>query len=134
VQRASRVLPDAGHRALAGLSLGGLQSVNTLLTRPGAFGYVGDFSSGYFPAVIAGIRDSGLLAPSRVRAVNTQTTLFCIYLGSKADVVYANNIATRRLFDDYGINYRFAGAYREAGHVWRTWQHDLADFAPRIFT
>jgi enterochelin esterase-like enzyme len=134
VQRAYRVLPDAEHRALAGLSIGGLQTFNTLLTRPGTFGYVGDFSAGYFPSMIAEIRDSGLLTPSRVSAINTRTKLFRIYVGSKADVVYEDNNATRRLFDDYGTEYEFAGAYPEAGHAWKTWQHDLADFAPRIFT
>jgi enterochelin esterase-like enzyme len=132
VQKHYNVSHSASQRALAGLSLGGLQAFNMLLSRPGAFAYVGDFSSGYFPAVIDQLKatDRALLTN---KAINRSTKLFRIYIGNKADIAYGNNFATRALFDEYHIKYQFAGVYPIAGHVWKTWQHDLADFAPRLF-
>jgi enterochelin esterase-like enzyme len=132
VEQAYRVSPRASDRALAGLSLGGLQVFNTLLAAPGAFPYLGDFSSGWFPATIDQLRtqDEALLTNPEV---NRRTKLFRVYVGNKTDIAYANNVATRKLFDDYGIRYQFGGVYAAAGHVWETWQVNLTDFAPRLF-
>ena len=132
VQKSFHVSTSPARRALAGLSLGGLQTFNTLLTNPGFFRYVGDFSSGYFPAVIDQLRatDGALLSNP---AVNAETRLFRIYVGNPMDIAYTNNIATRALFDQYGVHYTFAGSFKTGGHVWTTWQHDLDDFAPRLF-
>ena len=119
-------------QALAGLSLGGLQTFNVLFSQPGQFRYVGDFSSGYFPQVLADLQDSDALSAANVRAVN-KTKLFRIYVGNRTDIAYLNNVATRKVFDEAGVDYTFDGVYRESGHTWRTWQEDLRDFAPRLF-
>ena len=132
VQQSFHVSPSGSRRALAGLSLGGLQTFNTLFDDPGAFREIGDFSSGYFPPVIDQIRaqDAALL---KNPAVNKRTAMFRIYIGNQADIAYENNILTRKLFDDLGVHYQFAGSYPKSGHVWKTWQHNLVDFAPRLF-
>jgi enterochelin esterase-like enzyme len=132
VQKTYRVSSSPSGRALAGLSLGGLQTFNTLLDDPGAFAYVGDFSSGYFPAIIDELKasDGALLANP---AINARTKLLRIYIGNQMDIAYTNNIATRQLFDQYGIRYQFAGVYAPSDHDWKTWQYDLHDFAPRLF-
>lgn len=132
VQKNYRVSPAASQRALAGLSLGGLQTFNMFIVKPGAFNYVGDFSSGYFPSVIDQLKTHDAAALSN-KAINKKTALFRIYIGNRADIAYTNNIATRALFDQFHIRYQFAGSYPVAGHVWKTWQHDLDDFAPRLF-
>lgn len=119
-------------RALAGLSLGGLQTWNMLIAKPGEFAYIGDFSSGYFPNVLTAIESSGILT-TNAKAINRQTIMHRIYIGNITDIAYNNNIATRALFDKYHVRYKFAGVYADSGHFWKTWQHDLADFAPRIF-
>lgn len=133
VRSAYQVSHSRKDQALAGLSLGGLQAFNMLLVKPGEFRYVGDFSSGYFPHVIADLHDSDLLSKANVKQVNKKTVLFRIYIGNKVDIAYNNNVATRALFDMHGVRYRFNGVYLKSGHTWRTWQHDLHDFAPRIF-
>ena len=48
VEQHYRVVADAQHRALAGLSMGGIQTLNISLTNPGFFAYIGVFSSGWF--------------------------------------------------------------------------------------
>lgn len=131
VEQCFRVSADAGDRALAGLSNGGLQTWDVLITRPGAFAYIGDMSSGYSSQDIGAIRRSGVLEANR-EAINTQTVLHRIYIGNRTDMDYAANQATRALFDEYGIHYEFAGEY-PSGHSYITWQHNLLDFAPRLF-
>ena len=132
VQQSYHVSKQAKNRALAGLSLGGLQVFNTLIDKPGAFPEIGDFSSGYFPAVIDQIRaqDAALLTN---KAINKKTKMLRIYIGNPMDIAYTNNILTRRLFSHYGIRYQFAGSLRSSDHDWTTWQYDLGDFAPRLF-
>jgi enterochelin esterase-like enzyme len=55
-----------------------------------------------------------------------------VYIGNSTDMDYVANQATRALFDEYGIHYEFAGEY-PSGHSYITWQHNLLDFAPRLF-
>jgi enterochelin esterase-like enzyme len=131
VQQCFRVSGDASQRALAGLSNGGLQTWDVLLTRPGAFAYIGDMSSGYSSTVIRAIRRSGVLEANR-DAINSLTVLHRVYVGDRTDMDHAANQATRALFDEYGIRYEFAGEY-PAGHSYITWQHNLDDFARLLF-
>jgi enterochelin esterase family protein len=44
-----RTVDDREHRALAGLSMGGLQTLTLSLTNSDLFSYIGVFSSGWFP-------------------------------------------------------------------------------------
>jgi enterochelin esterase family protein len=44
-----RAVADRDHRALAGLSMGGLQTLDISLSRSDLFAYIGVFSSGWFP-------------------------------------------------------------------------------------
>ena len=46
VERTFRVIADPDHRALTGLSMGGMQTCQTVLKYPGVFAYVGIMSAG----------------------------------------------------------------------------------------
>ncbi|MGA3136126.1 MAG: alpha/beta hydrolase-fold protein [Terracidiphilus sp.] len=50
VEKHYRVVADPAHRAIAGLSMGGIQTLNAAVLHPGFFAYVGVFSSGWFEA------------------------------------------------------------------------------------
>lgn len=128
VEKAYRVTAD---RALAGLSRGGLQTWNTMLTRPGAFAWIGDFSAGYEPPVLDALttEHENLLRDPRV---TSGVRLHRVHVGNPGDVVYRNNGRTRAMFDRYGIRYEF-DEYPDAGHSWETWRVNLNDFVPRIF-
>jgi enterochelin esterase-like enzyme len=125
-----RVAPGPKNRALAGLSLGGLWSLDTLFLDPGEFAYIGVFSSGWFP----GFRDDLVQNYSYLLtdpAVNKDTKLFWITIGGPEDIAYNNNYATLALLDQYHINYTFVQG--TGGHVWDTWRRNLRDFAPLLF-
>lgn len=50
-----RTIPDRAHRAMAGLSMGGMETHNATLARPEVFGYWGLFSGGiYLPEELKG--------------------------------------------------------------------------------
>src|SRR5262249_35445619 len=48
VEKNFRVLADREHRAIAGLSMGGAQTLNIGFSHLGDYGYIGVFSSGVF--------------------------------------------------------------------------------------
>jgi enterochelin esterase-like enzyme len=115
---------------MAGLSLGGLWTLDTLLQHPGTFAYMGVFSSGWFPAT----RDDLVLNHADLLtnpAINKHTKLLWITVGSPQDIAYNNNFATLALFDQVHIRYTFVQG--TGGHVWDTWRHDLLSFAPQLF-
>lgn len=130
VEQNFRVIPGPMNRALAGLSLGGLWSLDTLFLHPGEFAYIGVFSSGWFP----GFRDdlvknySDLLSN---RMINKRTKLFWITIGGPEDIAYNNNYATLALLDQNHIKYTFVQG--TGGHVWDVWRHNLVSFAPLLF-
>jgi enterochelin esterase-like enzyme len=129
IERNYRVGRGGRNRALAGLSLGGLWTFDTLLQHPGKFAYIGDFSSGWFPATREDLeRNHGDLL--RNRAINKRTKLIWIACAPE-DIAWENNVATRALFDKYHIKYRFERG--SGGHVWDTWRHHLRAFAPLLF-
>jgi len=130
IERDFRAAPGARNRALAGLSLGGLWTFDTMLLHPGEFAYLGDFSSGWFQATRDDLvqNHSDLLRNPRI---NERTKLLWITVGGPEDIAYANNIATRALFDKYHIKYKFVQG--TGGHVWDTWRRNLRDFAPLLF-
>jgi enterochelin esterase-like enzyme len=130
IERNYRAAPGADNRALAGLSLGGLWTFDTMLLHPGRFAYLGDFSSGWFQAT----RDDLVQNHSNLltnREINERTKLLWITVGGPEDIAYNNNIATRALFDQYHVKYTFAQG--TGGHVWDMWRRNLRDFAPLLF-
>ena len=51
VEKNYRVLTDRAHRAIAGLSMGGAQTLNAAIAHLDKFAYIGVFSSGVFGIV-----------------------------------------------------------------------------------
>ncbi|GIG29168.1 alpha/beta hydrolase [Cellulomonas marina] len=121
-EAALHISDDPARRALAGLSMGGGQTMRVLAQRPGEFGYVGAFSAGI----------SGDGADLDVDAINAGTTLLRLYNGNVTDFTYGSVVNTLEVFERLGVRHEFDGWF-EGPHGWDTWQHALADFAPRLF-
>ncbi|HIZ38046.1 MAG TPA: esterase [Candidatus Ruania gallistercoris] len=116
------VSDDPQQRALAGLSMGGGQTMGVLTEQPGEFAYIGTFSAAY----------SGDGADLDVAAINEGTTLLRLYNGNITDFTYGGVVNTMETFDRLGVAYEFDGWF-EGPHGWDTWQYALTDFAPRLF-
>ena len=125
-----RVSAKPEHRALAGLSMGGVQTLNIGLTNLDKFGYLGVFSSGWFPAALEEFQSKhrALLDDPKTKE---RLRLFWIAVGKEDQLAYRNTQSMLRVFDQHGIRY----TYHESpgGHTWSNWRHYLSELAPLLF-
>ena len=129
VEKTYRTLPNAQNRALAGLSMGGFQTLDVSLTRPDLFDYVGVFSSGFFGSSIDEAETKyakALNDPS----FNKGKKLFWVGIG-KDDFVMDANKKTLALFDKHQIKYQYKET--SGGHTWINWRQYLNEYAPLLF-
>lgn len=112
---------DPSRQALAGLSMGGVQTFGVLKAYPGRFAYVGVFS-GWF----------GSGAGVDVEAINKGTKLLRLYVGDRTDFVNPLFMASLTTMDSLGIRYEFDGV-TPGPHGWDVWQKNLIDLTPRLF-
>ncbi len=123
VEREYRVKSGALNRAVAGLSMGGEQALYLGLANPGAFGYIGAFSS----AVTTEFRNGLLDDPG---AVNKAVRLLWIGCGTE-DFLYRSNTEFIAALNAKGI--RHTDRITGGSHEWRLWRGYLNEFATLIF-
>ncbi|MBC3785509.1 esterase [Spirosoma utsteinense] len=129
VEKNYRSLTTPQNRAIAGLSMGGFQTLDVTLTHPELFNYVGVFSSGFFGAA-ADEADSKYAKALNDPAFNKGKKLFWIGIG-KDDFVMESNKKTLALLDKHQIKYQ----YKEStgGHTWINWRQYLNEYTPLLF-
>lgn len=123
VEARYRTKKGADSRALAGLSMGGFQTLDIGISRQDLFAWVGVFSGG--------IRDTyrqthGPLLDS----VNQKLKLFWIGIG-KTDFLWERNEDLLKLLREKGVDHTFRAS--EGGHTWKNWRHYLHEFSQLIF-
>ena len=131
IEKHYRILNNKENRALAGLSMGGLQTQITGMTNPDLFDYLGVFSIG-LPM------EFGDTANDLAKAYDTNLDvmkkngfkLYYIAVG-KDDFVYEGVKVLKEKLDTHDFKY----VYNETGggHTWANWRDYLVDFAPRLF-
>ena len=129
VEKTYRTLPNRENRALAGLSMGGFQTLDVSLTRPDLFDYVGVFSSGFFGPAIDEAETKYAKALNDA-SFNKNKKLFWVEIG-KDDFVMDANKKTLALLDKHKIKYQ----YKETtgGHTWINWRQYLNEYVPQLF-
>ena len=122
-----RTIADRDHRAIAGLSMGGLQTLNIALDDSADFAYVGVFSSGWFPNSIKEEQDTDV---AQYRASGKPFRLFWVDAG-KYDIALQNSHATVAVLKGAGIHVE----EHESGgfHAWPNWRDYLHQFAALVF-
>lgn len=129
VEKRFRVRAGAANRALAGLSMGGGQTLGVLAGHPDQFAYVGIWSAGIFGNAgefekhNAAFFDGG-------EKVNKDVKLLSISIGDK-DFLLDRSRNLEELLKKHGIKYE--SHLSGGGHTWINWRHYLNDFAPRLF-
>jgi enterochelin esterase family protein len=126
VEKLYRVSAKPDDRGIAGLSMGGGQTLSIGLTHLDTFHYIGAFS-----AAARGNPEEqfkGFLAESG--AANKKLKLFYIACG-KTDNLFPASQALSDALDKHEIKHTFVAS--EEGHVWRNWRNYLADLAPKLF-
>lgn len=115
------VKTDSQHRALAGLSMGGGQTLNIGLTNLDLFPYIGAFSSA--PNTYATSRlfpDNGVAAKSKLKS------LF-ISCGTN-DSLISFGAGVHNFCDSKGINNKY-WLIQGGGHDWNVWKQSIWNFA-----
>ncbi|WP_036911601.1 esterase family protein [Prevotella sp. FD3004] len=125
VEKNYRVIADADHRAMAGLSMGGMQTHGITLNNPTTFAYVGIFSGGTIGA------DELTDIPDFKK---TNKVLF-MSAGGKEKGMAEGETSVGKVAEDLkaiGIN---AHSYisPETAHEWQTWRRSLYQFAQLLF-
>lgn len=136
VEKNFRVKPDRNSRALAGLSMGGIQTLNTGIPHLDLFAYLGVFSSGWW-ANAAPSRNGNdtekyySLLKEKKDEYNKKLKLFWLSMGGKEDIAYNNCRVMMKRFDEIGIKYSYFET--PGGHTWPVWRESLYRFAPLLF-
>lgn len=132
-----RVIKDKEHRAIAGLSMGGMHSSAISAQYPNTFNYVGVFSA----PPIATMRMMTENESERAKYIDEfveklkvqQSNGFALYwiACGDTDFLYQGVIDSMKKMDEIGFNY----TYRESGegHIWKNWRIYLSEFAPMLF-
>ncbi|HSP69950.1 MAG TPA: alpha/beta hydrolase-fold protein [Bryobacteraceae bacterium] len=122
-----RITPGADNRAIAGLSMGGNQTLIIGLNHLDLFHYVGAFS----PVIMNANADQDFRSLlNDPAAANKKLKVFNIYIG-KEDTLYTSNVSFHKLLDQHQIKHLFTET--EGAHVWWNWRDYLVDYAPRLF-
>jgi len=127
VEKLYRVSAKADDRALAGLSMGGGQTLQIGPTHPDIFHYIGAFSAGGGNSNYDELYKDLFANPT---AANKKIKLFYIACG-KTDSLFAGSQKLHETLDRHEIKNKFVPS--EEGHVWRNWRDYLADMAPQLF-
>jgi len=126
-----RVKTGKENRALTGLSMGGLQTMNTTFQHPELFDYIGVMSMGFADLSRFGINIDNSQREQQIKALKSAAPkLYWIACGED-DFLHESVVTMRNKLDEMGFPY----VYRESpgGHTWTNWRVYLSEFAPMLF-
>ena len=132
-----RTLADREHRAMAGLSMGGMQTFQVTLNHLDLFSYIGGFSGAAGPLVLGNQKLDPKTAYNGVFAdpAAFAKKVHLLWIGVGTEEPERMRTGLQRLhtsLQEANIQHIF---YESPGtdHEWQTWRRDLKDFAPRLF-
>jgi enterochelin esterase family protein len=131
VEKNYRVKKRAKHRAMAGLSMGGMETIETAFLHPGLFRYVWVLSSSFSP----GKQKEYVERIQLDKIAPTLNKCFkALYFtqGGEADIAWKNCQEALGYLKEAGVRYEYL-ENAQAGHSWTTWRADLATLAPTLF-
>lgn len=137
IDKTFRTVPDRDHRAMAGLSMGGMQAFQVTFDHLDLFSYIGGFSGA---ANVFVMGNSKLDTKTAFHGAMADPAAFAkrvhlLWIGVGTDEPAMMKSGLERLhasLNEGKIQHVF---YESPGtaHEWQTWRRDLKDFAPRLF-
>ena len=150
-----RIVTDRAHRAIAGLSMGGSQTLNIAIPHLDKFAYIGVFSSGVLgggggrgrgPAAASG---PPVAAPTAIpvppapsvweqqhlaeldNAAWKKGLKLVWFSTGRDDTLIATSRATVDMLNKHGFNASFRDS--AGAHTWLNWRDYLVEFTPQLF-
>ena len=125
-----RILGGSANTAIAGLSMGGAQTLEIAFNNLSDFGYVGVFSSGVF-----GIVENDEWQQQRLTVLNdtearANQEIFWFATGTD-DFLIETTRSTVDMFKQNGFDVTYQET--EGGHTWFNWREYLQDFTVLLF-
>jgi len=130
VEQNYRTLSGRDSRAIAGLSMGGQQTLNIGLPNLDKFSQIGVFSSGWFGQDGAATFEKNNQALLSDPKLNDRIKLFWLATG-KDDFVLPSTKSALAMLDQHKIRYMYKET--DGGHTWPNWRAYLNEFAPMLF-
>jgi enterochelin esterase family protein len=124
-----RVSADRQNRAIAGLSMGGTQTLHIAMGTLDKFSAVGVFSSGILGASVSEWETSHLRALDDAKAKKGLKTVW--FRTGSEDFLLNNTKSTVEMLRKHGFNVSFEET--PGAHTWVNWRNYLRDFAPLLF-
>lgn len=116
-----RVIGDQQHRAMAGLSMGGMQTRSITIANPDKFSYIGMFSG-------------GTISPTEIKDIDsfkkTVKVVFMSFGGKEGGSSRIQGVAEE--WTKIGIK-GVAYVSPLTAHEWQSWRRSLYQFAPLLF-
>src|SRR6186713_29503 len=131
VEKNYRIAKGSTNTALAGLSMGGLQTLYAGIKNTDMFAYLGVFSSGWWSNQPALSNPQYEFMKNNVADINKNLKSFWISMGGKEDIAYNNCKIMMGKFDELGIKYTYSEY--PGGHTWPVWRNNLYNFAQLLF-
>jgi enterochelin esterase-like enzyme len=139
-----RTIPDREHRAMAGLSMGGMQTLFIALHHLDLFAYIGSLSGPIYPDLNSNQSLAGLHPAFDTKTAyggafanpadfNKRVKLLWLGVGSAEPEQFRAGIgAATQALKNAGVHVVY---FESAGtaHEWQTWRRSLNDFVPRLF-
>jgi enterochelin esterase family protein len=132
-----RTIADRDHRAMAGLSMGGMQTFQVVFDHLDLFSYIGGFSGAAGPLVLG---NRSLDAKTDFHGAMADPAAFAkkvhlLFVGvgtEEPQMMRAGLLRLHTSLEEAKIQHVF---YESPGtsHEWQTWRRDLKEFAPKLF-
>jgi enterochelin esterase-like enzyme len=130
-----RVLAQRENRAIAGLSMGGAETLRVAPTHLELFSHIGVFSmglqTGYTQGVASDFEQRNAKFLSDREITNKLLKLFWIGVGSNDRTVFNGPKLLSETLTLHGIKHEYHET--EGGHTWINWRHYLNDYAQLLF-
>jgi len=132
VEKNYRAETAPGNRALAGLSMGGLQTLYVGINNTDLFPYLGVFSSGWImPAQNDLANKQYDIMKTNLDKINGNLKQLWIAMGGKEDIAFNNCQTMMSKFDELKVKYTYSEY--PGGHTWPVWRNNLYNFAQLLF-
>ena len=131
VEKNYRVKAETQYRALAGLSMGGIQTLYAGMRNTDMFSYLGVFSSGWFASQKELTDPQYEYWKNNADKINTNLKQLWISQGGKEDIAWQNCQIMRSKLDEMKIKYSYSEY--PGGHSWPVWRNNIFNFAQVLF-